>query len=160
MITIYTRSKFHRQHSRENLISYVSLYSNVVTASVSNVNIVCYGYLTPTTYCMRHWHFAPISYTSLICYSNIVYVTDILLQCLHYKLSTSGTRSGVQTYKTCQLQQKLSTCTFVYIQFISYCSCYFNYFYIVEKRNDLYIVGYQINIEKHYFSQRSRHRNL
>ena len=140
MITIYTRSKFHRQHSRENLISYVSLYSNVVTASVSNVNIVCYGYLTPTTYCMRHWHFAPISYTSLICYSNIVYVTDILLQCLHYKLSTSGTRSRVQTYKTCQLQQKLSTCTFVYIQFISYCSCYFLFFFTSLKRRMIYIL--------------------
>jgi len=33
-------------------------------------------------------------------------------------------------------------------------------FYIVEKKNDLYIVGYQINIKKQYFSQRSRHRNL
>ena len=54
---------------------------------------------------MRHWHVAPISYTSLIFYSNIVYITNILLQCLHYKPSTPGTRSGVQIYKTCQLQQ-------------------------------------------------------
>ena len=150
MITIYTRSKFHRQHSRENLISYVSLYSNVVTASVSNVNIVCYGYLTPTTYCMRHWHFAPILYTSLTCCSNVCITSPPHLeQEVVYRLIKHANFN-----KNCRHVHLCPFSLLVIVLFILIL------FYIVEKKNDLYIVGYQINIEKHYFSQRSRHRNL
>ena len=52
-------------------ISIVRLHTNISSASVSNVNIVCYSKLPPSKYRIRLWHFAPFflisSPTYLIC---------------------------------------------------------------------------------------------
>ena len=42
------------------LISIVSLHTNIVSASVSIVNIVCYSKLPPTKNCIPHWNFSTI----------------------------------------------------------------------------------------------------
>jgi hypothetical protein len=66
----------------------VSLCTNIASASVSNVNIVCYVY------------------TDSSHLPNIVSDTDISPQFLHSKLSIPGTGSSAPIYKICQHQQK------------------------------------------------------
>jgi len=70
----------------EDMLSIVSLHTNIASASVSNVNIVCY--------------------TASSHPPNVVSVTDISPQFLNAKPSVPLTWSCTQSYKTCQHQQK------------------------------------------------------
>jgi hypothetical protein len=71
------------------LISIVSLCTINASASVSNVNTVCYSKILPTKYCIHHS------------------ITPISPQFLHSKPSIPHTESCVQIYKSSQHQPKM-----------------------------------------------------
>ena len=124
---------------KSNYYTNTATTANIASASVSNVNIVCYILYVIDIVCSKLYHLP-----------NIASVTEISPHFFHSKPSIPGTRSGAQTYKR-HKTYTVSTNNISHItvsRFFPLLFLLFQNFYIDrhEKKNDSSFFLYQIYI--------------